>query len=102
MKKRTENEPEEIGFADAMEELNTIVAELETDDVDVDVMAERVERAAFLVSMCRERLDSTRYRVEEIIVGLDTNSDGADSDGSDSNGADGDGSDVDAETAPKD
>lgn len=61
----------EIGFAAALDELNRIVTELEADDVDVDVMAERVERAAFLVSLCRERLDATRYHVEEIIVRLD-------------------------------
>ncbi|MEZ5311296.1 MAG: exodeoxyribonuclease VII small subunit [Microthrixaceae bacterium] len=64
-----------IRFADAIDELQTIVTELEGDDVDVDVMAERVERAAFLVAMCRDRLDATRFRVEEIIGGLDEDTD---------------------------
>ena len=81
----------EIGFAAAMEELNRIVTELEADDVDVDVMAERVERAALLVSICRDRLDATRYHVEEIIVGLD----GEGARGDDSEGADADDSDSD-------
>ena len=35
----------EIGYADAMAELGDILAELERDDLDVDVLAERVRRA---------------------------------------------------------
>lgn len=62
---------EEIGFAAAMAELNSIVSELESDQLDVDVLADRVERAAYLVGTCRDRLDATRLRVEEIIVRLD-------------------------------
>lgn len=62
---------EEIGFAAAMTELNAIVSELESDTLDVDVLADRVERAAFLVGTCRDRLDATKLRVEEIIVRLD-------------------------------
>ncbi|HTO01679.1 MAG TPA: exodeoxyribonuclease VII small subunit [Microthrixaceae bacterium] len=66
-----DQQSETIGFADAMDELNAIVAELESDRLDVDVLADRVERAAFLVGTCRDRLDATKLRVEEIIVRLD-------------------------------
>lgn len=62
---------EAISFSDALDELNTIVAQLEAEEVDVDVMTQNVERAAFLVGLCRDRLDATRYKVEEIIGGLD-------------------------------
>lgn len=62
---------EAISFTDALDELNTIVSQLEAEEVDVDVMTQNVERAAFLVALCRDRLDSTRYKVEEIIVSLD-------------------------------
>lgn len=70
-KAKDDTADEEIGFADALDELNTIVADLEAEEVDVDVMTQRVERAAFLVALCRDRLDATRYKVEEIIVSLD-------------------------------
>lgn len=66
-----EQQSESIGFAAAMDELNAIVAELESDRLDVDVLADRVERAAYLVGTCRDRLDATKLRVEEIIVRLD-------------------------------
>lgn len=64
-------EADPISFTDALDELNSIVAQLEAEEVDVDVMTQNVERAAQLIGLCRDRLDSTRYKVEEIIVELD-------------------------------
>lgn len=64
-------DPEELGFAAAMAELEGIVAELESDTLDVDLLADRVERAAELVGWCRDRIDGTRFRVEEILERLD-------------------------------
>ena len=62
---------EEPGFAEAMAELNGIVAELESDALDVDHLAERVARAAQLVSLCRDRIDGARFAVEEILQVMD-------------------------------
>jgi len=64
-------DPEELGFAGAMAELEAIVAELESDSLDVDRLAEQVERAALLVGWCRDRIDGARFRVEEILDRLD-------------------------------
>jgi exodeoxyribonuclease VII small subunit len=62
---------DEPGFAAAMAELNEIVAELESDALDVDHLAERVARAAQLVSLCRDRIDGARFAVEEILEVMD-------------------------------
>jgi len=64
-------DPETLGFAAAMAELDTIVVELESDALDVDRLAGRVARAAELVDWCRTRIDSTRFQVEEIVARLD-------------------------------
>ena len=53
-----------------MGELSGILAELERDDVDLDVLADRVERAAWLISVCRERIAGTRLRVDELVADL--------------------------------
>jgi exodeoxyribonuclease VII small subunit len=47
---------EAIGYADAMTELGEILSELERDDLDVDVLAERVKRASELIKLCRGRI----------------------------------------------
>ncbi len=70
-------DPEELGFGGALAELDAIVAELESDALDVDLLASRVERAATLVAWCKDRIDGARFQVEEILVRLDPE-DGAD------------------------
>ena len=61
---------DEIAYADAIRELEAIVAGLEQADVDVDALAERVARAAELIKVCRERIDRTRLEVERIVGDL--------------------------------
>jgi exodeoxyribonuclease VII small subunit len=60
-----------IGYAEAMEELGDILDELERDDLDVDVLAERVRRASFLIKLCRGRIARARADVEGIVTDLD-------------------------------
>ncbi|MDZ7733686.1 MAG: exodeoxyribonuclease VII small subunit [Acidimicrobiia bacterium] len=62
---------DEPGYTEAMTELEQIVAELDDDRVDIDVLAARVRRAAELVAVCRSRLDDTRVEVERIVADLD-------------------------------
>lgn len=57
-------------YADMLAELESILAELEGDDVDVDVLAARVARAAELVEACRARIDQARMEVERVVAGL--------------------------------
>ncbi len=67
----TQSELEGIGFGDAMDELTALVAELESDELDVDQLTARVERAAVLVQWCRDRIDAARFSVEEVLVRLE-------------------------------
>ena len=50
------NQPEPAGYAEALAELEAILSDLESADVDVDVLATRVQRATHLIAFCRERL----------------------------------------------
>ena len=59
------------GYADALSELDSILRELESSDVDVDHLAERVARAATLITLCRERIASARLQIEQVIADLD-------------------------------
>jgi exodeoxyribonuclease VII small subunit len=61
----------EIGYADAMAELESILDDLEDDDLDVDVLASRVERASTLITLCRDRIGAARVQVERVVASLD-------------------------------
>ena len=66
---------EQIGYADALSELQQILGELEAEDIDIDVLAAKVERAAELIRVCRGRINDAEVRVKEIVAGLDREED---------------------------
>jgi exodeoxyribonuclease VII small subunit len=61
----------EIGYADALAELESILAEIEDDAVDVDVLAARVKRAAELLRVCRSRITAAKVEVTQIVAELE-------------------------------
>lgn len=62
--------PEPAGYAAALSELEQILERLERSDVDVDVLATQVGRAAVLIRFCRERIGSARLQIDQAIGGL--------------------------------
>jgi len=60
----------QLGYAEAMQELEEILTEIEDDQVDVDVLAVKVTRAAELIRLCRERITATRMQVEQVVEDL--------------------------------
>lgn len=66
----TANQPIAAGYAEALAELETILAELERSDVDVDVLAERVKRAVELIGFCRARIGNARLQIEQVVADL--------------------------------
>jgi exodeoxyribonuclease VII small subunit len=65
------NDKNEIGYAEALEELESILRSLEEDDVDVDELAERVQRASELIELCRERIGKAKLRIENVVKTID-------------------------------
>lgn len=57
---------DDLGYGEALAELEAIVRELEASAVDVDVLTDRVARARALVARCRARIDAARLHVEQV------------------------------------
>ncbi|MFP5321520.1 MAG: exodeoxyribonuclease VII small subunit [Acidimicrobiia bacterium] len=62
--------PEPAGYGEAVAELEDILREIEDAEVDVDVLAERVQRAAQLIEWCRERILAAREAVADATADL--------------------------------
>ena len=58
--------------------------QLEGDDLDVDVLAERVRRASELIKVCRTRISRASADVERIVADLDSFETSSDGDGDES------------------
>ena len=65
------NEKGQIGYAEALAELEEILGGLEEEDVDVDTLAEQVQRAAELIELCRERIGAAKLRIEGVVANAD-------------------------------
>lgn len=57
-------------YKDAIEELEDIVNGIENEDVDVDELAKKVDRASKLLTVCSDKLKKTEEEVDKIIEKL--------------------------------
>ena len=77
-----------LGYAEALAELESILGQLEDDDVDVDVLSTKVARAAVLIRLCRGRIRDAQLQVSDIVADLDELACGAGDPDVDTPGAD--------------
>lgn len=54
-------------YADGLAELEGILEYLRGSDVDLEQMAEKVERAGQLIRFCRGRLDAVSFQVNDVL-----------------------------------
>lgn len=57
-------------YKDAIEELEEIVHGIENEDIDVDELAKKVERASKLLTICSDKLKKTEQEVDKVIEKL--------------------------------
>lgn len=62
---------EQLTYNQALAELERILAELRSDNCDVDTLAARTSRAAALLKLCRTRLTRTESELSKILEDLD-------------------------------
>lgn len=60
-----------LSYAAALAELESIVAELDGDAVDVDHLSTRVQRASELIVVLRDRIATARMEVSRVVASLD-------------------------------
>lgn len=59
-----------LTYKDAVEELEDIVNGIENENVDVDELAKKVERASKLLTVCSDKLKKTEEEVDKVIEKL--------------------------------
>jgi exodeoxyribonuclease VII small subunit len=56
-----------FSYKQALEELETILAEIENDELDLDVLSEKVKRASYLIKECKSGLKKTGEEIDSIL-----------------------------------
>lgn len=57
-------------YTDAFDELQAIVNEIESGEITVDDLAEKVKRASLLIDVCKAKLNATEEEVNNLLDGL--------------------------------
>ena len=62
---------EKITYAEAFEELQEIVRDIENGEIPVDGLSEKVKRAVALIRVCKQKLTSTEEDINVILKELE-------------------------------
>jgi exodeoxyribonuclease VII small subunit len=57
----------QIGYAEAISEIEETIAKIEAEELDVDEITQKVKRVSFLLNLCREKLRNTEAEVDKIL-----------------------------------
>ena len=60
-----------LTYTSAITELEEIVREIESGEMDVDVLTEKVRKASVLIKFCKDRLRNTQKDVEKTLTTIE-------------------------------
>ncbi len=60
----------QLTYSGAIRELETIVSEIENEEVDVDILAEKIKRASYLMTFCKNKLNGTEGEVKKLLTDI--------------------------------
>ena len=63
-------EPDDVKYGAAVEEIEQILASIDRDEIDLDELGQKVERAVELLKVCRAKLKATDARVTQVLKDL--------------------------------
>lgn len=64
----TETVNAKIPYTKAFDELQQIVSELESEEVEIDALVARLKRAGVLLQICKSRLSATEAETEKLLA----------------------------------
>ena len=62
---------ENISYKDAIEEIESILQQVESGEMDVDQLTDKVKRVSALLEICNKKLKTTEKEVEKIIKDME-------------------------------
>ncbi len=60
-----------LTYTSAITQLEEIVKDIESGEIDVDVLTEKVRKASELIKFCKDRLRSTQKEVEKTLIDIE-------------------------------
>ena len=57
----------EQSYQTAIQEIEKILDELESENIELDELVEKIERSSLLLSMCKQKLQDTEEQVNKLL-----------------------------------
>lgn len=61
---------EKYTYSEAFMELQQIVSQIESADIDIDTLSEKIKRASELIEVCKAKLTATEQEVTSLLAKL--------------------------------
>lgn len=61
----------EISYNDAVTEIDEILVQIESEDLNIDELSEKVKRVSFLIKTCKNKLHNTETEIQKILDDID-------------------------------
>ena len=61
----------DISYKDAVSEIEEILQQLENEELDVDILTDKVKKASSLLKLCKKKLHQTEEEVQKILDDMD-------------------------------
>lgn len=61
----------DISYNDAVEEIEEILHQIENEELDIDILSEKVKRVSTLLKLCKKKLHQTEVEVQKILEDID-------------------------------
>ncbi|MBE8713069.1 exodeoxyribonuclease VII small subunit [Sphingobacterium hungaricum] len=58
-------------YEDAFNELQTIVSSIESGEINVDELSDKIKRASELISLCKAKLTASEEEVDKLLIKLE-------------------------------
>jgi exodeoxyribonuclease VII small subunit len=58
-------------YSEAIDEIEEILEKIESGELDVDELTDKVKRVASLLSLCKRKLKTTEAEIQKVIEGLE-------------------------------
>lgn len=61
----------ELTYSQALKELEKIVTDIESEEVDIDILAEKIKRASQILTFCKGKLKTAEDEVKKVLAEID-------------------------------
>ena len=62
-----------ISYTEAIKQIEEILKKIESEELDVDELSDKVKKAADLLKLCKSKLHDTEEEIQKILDDMETN-----------------------------